>query len=90
MSIKYKLQQRVRQFYLNMGGYFLRKGVGLVVGQQIQLPRAVDKGFRGGRVKRGVSTVWVDNIYFNFKLNKITYTWSDKPVPVVKADEAKG
>lgn len=55
------------QYYLEIGVYFLKKGVGRKVGDAFTLP---------GKKKR---TVWIDNLYCNFKENRINHRFTNKP-----------
>lgn len=76
--------------YLQLGAHFLIKAVAFVPGEGIPLKKGIQNGFKGSKVKRGTKTIYVDNVYYNFKLNKIVYRFSDKPVIIKKANEPKG
>ena len=58
---------------VEIGAYFIRRGAGYQVGQPFILP-----------LKRKEFTVrkkvYIDNLFFNFKENKITHSFSEKPV----------
>lgn len=80
--MKNKIKTFLARLYLQLGRHFLIKGVHFYPGQEIPLKKRVQNGFKGSKVKRGSSTVFVKNVYFNFVLNKIVYTYSDKPVKI--------
>lgn len=58
------------QVYLEKGNYYIRKGAVIQVGQPIRL-----------KDKFGTRKRYVKNLFFDFKLNKITASYSDKPIP---------
>ena len=60
--------------WLEIGSWFIRRGAAYQVGQPFILP--VKK--KGRTIKK---TVYIKNLYFNFKQNKITHSFSDKPIP---------
>ncbi len=57
------------QVNLEKGKYYLRKGARFSVGQQVVLNRF------GNRKKR-----YIANLYYNFKDNKITASYSNRPI----------
>lgn len=59
-----------RQVYMNLGSQFMRTGAGVKIGDQIHRPR---------KDLQGVRSMWVKNLYYNFGLNKVTATYTDKP-----------
>jgi len=83
-----KAKNWLRQLYLNMGAYFLRKGAGLTPGMKIELKTAVKSGMKGHAVRRGVKKIWIKNMYFNFRLNKIVYSFTHrKPTNALENNE---
>lgn len=56
--------------YTEIGVYFLKKGAKFQVGQPMKF-----------REKKGIKVRYIDNLYYNFKLNTVTHTFSLKPVP---------
>lgn len=83
-----RIREWIRQLYLNMGAYFLRKGAGFQPGAEIKLATAVSHGMKGHKVRRGVKTIYVKNMRFNFLLNKIVYEFTHvKPKVVLKAED---
>jgi len=58
--------------YLNVGTRLIRKGVGFQIGQPWVLPQP------GGRPPK---KKWIRNAYLNFKDNKVTALYSDRPIP---------
>lgn len=85
--MKQKLIKIIQRLQLQLGAYFLRKAVTLKVGQQISLQKAVRKGFKGSKIKRGATNMYVDNVFFNFKMNKIVYRFSEKMPTIGSANE---
>ena len=80
-----KFKRWYRRFQLQMGTHLLRRGAGLQPNQPIKLATAVKHGMKGHNVKQGVKTVYVENMWFNFKLNKIVYRFTHiKPKNVLK------
>ncbi|KQC30186.1 hypothetical protein [Flagellimonas eckloniae] len=70
---------------LRIGAFYLKRGAGVQVGQPIKL-RATGK-----RPKR---QMWVENLYYNFKLNTVTHTLSKTPIkghsePFIEAKKNK-
>tara|TARA_R100001369_G_C3320395_1_gene168820 strand:- start:2861 stop:3097 length:237 start_codon:yes stop_codon:yes gene_type:complete len=63
-----------RQTFLNLGSQFLKAGAGVKIGDPQKIP------LRGGKVR----TSYIKNIFFNFGLNKITVSYTDKPHTVRK------
>jgi len=59
---------------LEIGAYFIRRGAGYQIGQPFVLPLK-NKG------KKYRKTVYIQNLFYNFKENKITHSFSDKPIP---------
>lgn len=57
--------------YLTVGSSFLRLGAHIQVGQPWVVPQPL------GRPSK---KLWVKNIYFNFASNKVTATYSPKPI----------
>lgn len=57
------------QIYLEKGNYYIRRGAIVQVGQPITL-----------QDKLGTRKRYVRNVFFDFKLNKITASYSDKPI----------
>lgn len=72
----------IARIQLQIGAYFIRKGALLQPGQPLRLPKGKGPSLRGkGEVYRNAPIqVWIENMYFNFRHNKITYTYSDKPI----------
>lgn len=72
----------VARLQLRVGAYFIRKGALLQPGQPLRLPKGKGPSLRGkGEVYRNAPTqVWIENMFFNFRHNKITYQYSDKPI----------
>lgn len=58
-----------QQYYLEIGSYFIRKGTGYKVGDAFE--------YKG---KKGCKQLRIANLYYNFKLNKITYKLDKKPI----------
>ena len=54
------------------GNYYIRKGCPFQVGQPFKI-----RDTHSGKIK----TRYIENIFFNFKLNQITHKFSDKPIP---------
>lgn len=77
IDLKYWWKQQL----IDLGAKLMRKGCSMYVGQRVTLPAGHGPSLTGkGTVKRSSSqTVWVENMFFNFKQNAITYSWSDKP-----------
>ncbi|GLB51714.1 hypothetical protein NBRC110019_07530 [Neptunitalea chrysea] len=59
------------QFYLELGSYFIRKGTGYQVGDAFEY-----KQRRTGKAK----TLRIQNLFYNFKENRITYRFDKKPI----------
>jgi hypothetical protein len=78
-KLKEQLNEARTRIYLQLGTYFTRKGASFLPGHKITLAKAIGKGFRGSKIKRGKRTIYVDNVYYNFKLNKLVYRFSEKP-----------
>lgn len=80
---KFKLDIKIWwcQHLINIGATILKKGCMLEVGQRITLPAGPGPSLTGkGTVTRtSAQTVWIENMFYNFKQNKVTYSWSDKP-----------
>lgn len=59
------------QINLEKGAYYIRKGAVFQVGQPFKIKdRATGK----------VRTRYIENLFFNFKANKIVHKFSDKPI----------
>ncbi|MFY0714118.1 hypothetical protein J1D01_10605 [Seonamhaeicola sp. NFXS20] len=58
-----------QQYYLEIGSYFIRKGTGYKVGDAFE--------YQG---KKGSKQLRIANLYYNFKLNKITYKLDKNPI----------
>lgn len=57
------------QYYLELGAWFLKKGVGYKPGDPFMLPlRKKGKPYK--------KQVWIANLYYDFRLNKITHTFT--------------
>lgn len=56
---------------LERGSYYIRRGTGFQVGQPFRIK---DKGT--GKIR----TRYIDNLFYNFKANKVTHRFSDKPI----------
>lgn len=56
---------------LRIGAYYLKRGVGLAVGQAVPF-----KAMKHTKAR----TMYIDNLYFNFKTNTITHTMAKKPI----------
>ncbi|MBK5213372.1 MAG: hypothetical protein JJE55_06905 [Flavobacteriaceae bacterium] len=63
------------QVYMNLGSQFMRTGVGVKIGDQIHRPR---------KDLQGIRSMWVKNLYYNFGLNKVTASYTDKPHTIKK------
>jgi len=87
-ELQTKFKASLKRIYLQLGSHFLRKGASLLPGQQVNLPSAIRKGFKGSKIKRGAHSVYVDNVYYNFKQNKVNYRFSEKKPIVGSANEA--
>ena len=62
------------QVYLNLGSQFLRAGAGVKIGDKRKVPV--------GRNPNGTTktkTMWISNIYYNFKQNRITTSHTSQP-----------
>lgn len=72
----------IRQLQLNLGAYLMRRGAGLQPGQPVRVPAGTGPSMTGHGtvVRRKAQTYWIQNMYFNFNLNKVTYKWSEKPI----------
>ncbi|MFN8238625.1 MAG: hypothetical protein U0T77_10695 [Chitinophagales bacterium] len=70
-----------RQWLIDTGAKLMRKGCMMYVGQRVTLPAGNGPSLTGkGTVHRSSpQTVWVENMFFNFKQNAVTYSWTDKP-----------
>ncbi len=58
------------QKWLEKGSYYLRRGTKVQVGQPLNVPS----------VNGGYKKMYIKNLYFNFKTNRVTATYSKKPV----------
>lgn len=65
------------QYYLEVGTYLLKKGTGYQVGQ------VVDKRKVCGKER----PVYIDNLFYDFKHNRVNHTLSDKPVPQTEKED---
>lgn len=72
----------ISRLYLRIGAFFIRKGAILQPGQKIVLPKGKGPSLTGsGEVYRSQpSVVWIENMYYNFRRNAITYSFKDKPI----------
>ncbi len=68
------------QFFLELGSYFIRKGTGYKVGDTFEYSQR-----KTGKSK----TFYISNLFFNFKLNKVTYKLSKNPI-LIPEDEERG
>lgn len=57
------------QIYLEKGNYYLRLGAVVQVGQPIKL-----------QDRFGIRKRYIKNLFFDFRSNKITASYSDKPI----------
>ncbi len=62
--------QNHRAWALQIGAYLLRYGTVYQVGQPFDVPR------KNGKKQRR----WIKNLFFDYRNNKITYSFSDKPL----------
>lgn len=67
-----------RQWYLNIGTYFLRKGTGFEVGQIVKEKRLQDNLYR-------VSVI--TGLFFDFQTNKVTHTAEKR---IMRVNEKNG
>lgn len=58
-----------QQYYLEIGSYFIKKGTGYKVGDAFE--------YQG---KKASKKLFIANLYYNFKLNKITYKLDKNPI----------
>jgi len=65
------------QYYLELGAYFIKKGTGYEVGQVVDVRKVCGKD----------RPVYISNLFFDFKHNRINHQLSDKPVKM--PDEEK-
>lgn len=56
---------------LRIGAFYIKRGAGVQVGQPIK--------FRATK-NRPKHMMWVENLYYNFKLNKVTHKLSKTPI----------
>ena len=56
---------------LRIGAYYLKRGAGVHVGQRITFRPTKNMAKR---------PMYIDNLYYNFKQNRVTHTMSKKPV----------
>ncbi len=64
------------QYYLELGSYFIRKGTGYRVGQPFEFAQKSRKGDTPKIVKK---QLFIGNLFFNFKENRITYKLTTNP-----------
>lgn len=57
------------QFYLEIGVHFIRRGAVYQVGQ----PFVIED-------KYGKRTRWISNLFYDFRKNKISHRFSDRPI----------
>lgn len=67
----------VRQYYLNIGAHFLKKGAGFEIGQIVKEKHLYDGVYR-------VSVI--TGLFYDFKSNKVSHTADKK---IMKVDEKK-
>ena len=67
----------IRQYYLNIGAHFLKKGAGFQIGQIVKEKRLHDKLYR-------VSVI--TGLFYDFQSNKVTHTAEKR---VMNLDEKK-
>jgi hypothetical protein len=67
----------LKQYYLNIGSHFLKKGCGFQIGQIVK-----EKHLRGGMYRVSVIT----GLFYDFQENKVTHTADKK---IVKTNEKK-
>jgi hypothetical protein len=82
-NLKTKFKIWYSQKLLNIGANLLRKGMLYQVGQPVHLPAGYGPALNSAktRVNRTKSvTYWVQNIFFDFKENKLKFSWSNKPI----------
>ena len=63
------------QRWLEKGNYYLRKGAQVQVGQPLQVPIP-----KRDKSKTATKRMYIKNLYFNFSTNKVTATYSAKPI----------
>lgn len=56
---------------LEKGSFYIRRGTGFQVGQPFKVK---DRGT--GKIR----TLYIENLFYNFKSNKITHKFSDRPI----------
>ena len=62
------------QVYLNLGSQFLKSGAGVKIGDPRQIPV--------GKHPNGTTKTmlrYVNNVYYNFKQNRLSLSYTDKP-----------
>lgn len=67
------------QVYMNLGSQFMRTGAGVKIGQAQKI--------KSGRNPDGTTkyrTAFIRNLYYNFALNKVTASYTDKPHTIKK------
>ena len=90
-----KLKSRFKlwkaELLVNWGCRLIREGALLKVGQAVNLPRGEGPSLtgRGTVIRRKAQVVYVKNIFFNFRENKMTYEWSERPIMTAIKTPAK-
>jgi hypothetical protein len=64
-----------RQWYLNIGAHFLRKGAGYEIGQIVKLKKLEGNRYRGHKIT---------GLFYDFDKNQITHTASKTVVRIKK------
>jgi hypothetical protein len=66
-----------QQYFLELGSYFIRKGTGYKVGQPFEYSQIKRKK---GDHKIAKKELYISNLFYNFKENKITYKLDKNPI----------
>ena len=85
-----KVKIKKAALYLNIGAYFMRRGVLIVPGQQIVLKKGISPSLRGNRMinRRKDEVVFIDNIFYDFVHNRISPRYTNNRPVWMKTDSA--
>lgn len=66
-----------QQYFLELGAYFIKKGTDYRVGQPFEYSQVSRKKGNHKVIKKGL---YITNLFYNFKENKITYKLDKNPI----------